>query len=206
MSDAPKPSLALDDLLTRAMAKQTPHKPRRKPTDTISPQELAAADKRMKERFTLPENWELVRVVALIHEETDTLLGNFTELKHKLTPGCRRLVRVNVPTEVQEFERVSGAHWLNPSPMTGKTDSVNAEEERDAVCDLSLPELGHVFAPAAMVTVKLVWGGISEVRLSDETRFFDKDKRTHLVLPEGLDVLEVMSLESKLKLREWLGL
>lgn len=204
MADTPK--LSLDDLLTRAMVKQTPKVTRRKPSDSITAKELAEADRRMKERFTLPENWEQVRIVALIHEETETLLGNFAEMRHKLTTGCRRLVRVSAPTAVSEFERVSGANWLNGTPIAARIEGANAEEEREAICDLHLPELGHVFAPAAMVTVKLLWGGISEVRLIDETRFFDKDKRQHLILPEGLDVLEVMSLESKLKLREWLGL
>lgn len=207
MAGADLPGLPdLDTLLTRAMAKQTPKKERRKPTDQFTAKEVAEADRRMKERFTLPENWEQVKTVALIHEETETLLGNFVEFRHKLTTGCRRLVRVNGPAPVGEFERVSGAHWLNAPSLDLRNEQAPAEEEREAICDIHLPELDHVFAPAVMVTVKLLWGGIARVELCEETRFFSKDKRVQLILPAGLDVLEGMSLDCKLKLREWLEL
>lgn len=206
-----KPALQLPDLetlLTRAVAKQTPHKPRRKPTDTITAKELAEADRRMKERFTLPQNWERTRVIALIHEETETFLGQFAEFVHKLTPGCRRLVRVTEPTAVGEFEHVSGAHWLNPAPMISRAaDTAEvAEEQREAIVDLHLPELDNVFSPTVEVSVHLLWGGIHRVELVNDTYFYSKDRRVHLCLPAGLDVLEGMSLDCKLKLREWLGL
>lgn len=202
MADLPD----LENLLTRALAKQTPHKPRRRPTDQFTAKEVAEADRRMKERFTDPKNWEQLRTVALIHEETETLLGNFMEFRHKLTTGCRKLVRVAGPAPVGDFERVSGSHWLNAPALDLRVEKAPAEEDREAICDIHLPELDHVFAPEVMVTVKLLWGGIARVELLDETRFFSKDKRVQLILPAGLDVLEGMSLDSKLKLREWLGL
>lgn len=206
MSDTPKPLMELDDLLTRAMARQTPHKPRRKAGDTIDPKELALAEKRIRERFTDPNNWTRSRNVALIHEETDTLLGNFVEYTHKLSVGvCRRLVRVSEPAPVQDVERVAGPNWI-AQPLAGKPDEVPAEEQREAICDLHLPEMDHVFAPAVMVQVTLRWGGIARVELCEETRFFNKDRKVQLILPEGLDVLEGMSLDSKLALRKWLGL
>lgn len=197
----------LEGLLTRAMAKQTPIKARRKPGDHISPRELAEAERRLKLRFSDPANWERVRTIALIHEESDTLLGNFAEYVHKLSSGCRRLVRVSEPAHVDGIERVAGNNWIaerlnNP---TKPADAV-AEEEREAIIDLHLPELDHVFSPQVMVTVKLLWGGVAEVRLMDETRFYSKDRRVQLILPEGIDVLEGMSLDCKLELRKFLGL
>lgn len=206
---AETPKLGLEDLLTRALAKQTPHKARRKPSDSISPKELAEAERRLKLRFLDPANWERTRTVALIHEETETLLGNFAEYKHKLSEGTRKLQRVTEPTAVQAIERVSGAHWV--TDYRDKIGAVRdlsaiAEEEREAILDLHLPEMDHVFSPEVMVTVKLIWGGIAEVRLTEETRFFSKDRRVQLILPEGIDVLEGMSLDCKLELRKFLGL
>lgn len=199
--------MELEDLLTKALARQTPAKIRRKPSDIITAKELADADRRMKERFTLPENWERTRTVTLIHTETETLLGNFAEYKHKLTTGCRKLIRVSEPAVIGDFEHVSGDHWLNAMPLSPrKPDGAVAEEDREAIVDLHLPELDNVFAPEVMVTAHLLWGGISRVELMDDTRFFSKDKRVQLILPAGLDVLEGMSLDCKLKLREWLGL
>lgn len=208
-----KPVMDLDDLLTRAMAKQTPQKPRRKATDTISPEELAQAERRIRARFTDPANWERSRNVVLIHvgeQGQETLLGNFAEYKHKLSTGvCRKLVREEQPTAVGEIEHVTGSNWLVERIQLDETKRIPgapAEEQREAIIDLHLPELDHVFSPEVMVLVTLLWGGVHRVELIEPTRFFSKDKRVQLVLPEGLDVLESMSLDSKLDLRKFLGL
>lgn len=206
MADAEKPK-DLQDLLTRAMARQTPVKPRRKPSDTISPKELAQAEKRLRDRFNDPANWERVRTVALIHDETETLLGNFEEFRSKLSVGvCRKLKRVEGPAAVDAIERVSGQQWLNPLPMEGRIDSLPAHEEREAIIDLHLPELDNTFASDVLVTVELHWGSIAKVILDDETTFKSKDGKVHLILPAGLDVREGLSLETKLRIKEFLGL
>lgn len=214
MTDAPKPLLDLDDLLTRAMAKQTPTKPRRKASDMLTPEEMAQAERRVLARWRDPVNWERTRNVMLIHvgeQGQETLLGNFIEYKHKLSSGvCRKLQRDETPTAVGEIEHVTGSNWLVERVQLDETKRVGtsppAEEMREAIVDLHLPELDHVFSPEVMVTVTLLWGGVSRVELMDDTRFFSKDKRVQLVLPAGLDVLEGMSLDCKLKLREFLGL
>lgn len=197
----------LEDLLTKAMVKQTPHKARRLPGGQVTLKELAAAEKRIREQFYSPDNWFKTRTVALIHEDTETLLGNFTEHHSKLEKTARRLIRVTEPCTVDAVEYVKGENWLNPVPI-GQPDKpeVAAEETRDAVCDLHMPEMDNVFAPAALVTVVLHWGSIARVELSDETRFFSKDRRVQLILPAGLDVREGLSLETKLRLKEFLGL
>lgn len=212
MSAAPKDFSDLNSLLTRALARQTSQKPRRKAGDLIDSKELTEAERRVKLSFLAPENWERTRVVALIHVREDgieTLLGAFEEYKHKLSRGvCRKLKRVETPVDVDKlaFEHVRGEHWLKPPEVRrAKPGGALAEEEREAIIDLHLPELDHVFAPDVMVTVHLRWGGIARVELMDETRFFDKDRRAHLILPAGLDVLEVMAPESKLRLREFLA-
>lgn len=197
--------LDLESLLTRAMAAQTPKKERRKPTDTITAKELAEAERRVKERFTLPENWQQTRTVALIHEESGTLLGNFNELVHKLSEGCRRLVRVEGVAKVDAVEHVTGDHWLNTQPLT-KVAHAPAEEDREAILDLHMPEMDNVFAPAVLINVTLHFGSVARVELCEETRFFSKDKRVQLILPAGLDVREGLSFETKVRLKEFLGI
>lgn len=199
------PLTDLEDLLSRALAKQTPQKPRRRPGDLIDAKELSQAEARVRARFYAPENWELKRTLVLVHEDSNTLLGNFEEHINKLMPTCRRLKRVERPATFATIEYVKGANWLaQPLGLTEREPSAVAEEHREAIIDIHLPELDHVFAPAVLVEVKLIWGGVSRVELMDETRFFSKDKRVQLILPSGMDVLEGMSMESKLKLREWL--
>jgi hypothetical protein len=211
---APKDFTVLDALLTKAMAHQTPKKERRRPDAFISPEELAAAEKKVLARWRAPENWERNRSVVLIHQDPntaqETLLGNFVEYKHKHSKGvCRKLVRDNTPAVVGEIEYVTGDNWLAKRvdlESLNKNPLAPAEETREAIVDLHLPELDHVFAPAVMVTVNLLWGGINRVELFEETRFFSKDRKVQLILPEGLDVLEAMSLDCKLELRKFLAL
>lgn len=202
MSDpAGKPSL--EDLLTKALVKLTPQKPRRKPSDSITPEELARAERRMRERFTDPANWERVRHVSLIHQETDTLLGNFAEYKHKLSTA-RKFMRVTEPAAVDSIEYVTGSNWLS-TPVHAQLPQ-EAIDERQLIIDLHLKELDNVFSPDVLVDIRLEYGGVARVQLCYETRFFSKDRREQLILPEGLDVLEVMSLDNKLELRKALGL
>lgn len=202
-----KPSVDLEDLLIRAMARQTPKPQRKKAGDSFTVKELADADKRIRERFYDPANWERRRTVALVHEESETLLGNFAEYVSKIARDCRRLVRVNEPTAVDGVEHVSGAHWI-AKPVSVQTVSVEApaEEVREAIVDLHMPEMDNVFAPAVMVSVVLHWGSVARVELTEETHFFAKDKRVHLILPDGMDVREALSLETKLRIKEFLGL
>jgi hypothetical protein len=205
----------LDALLTKAMARQTPKKERRRPEAQLTVEELAEAERKVLARWRSPENWERTRNVVLIHVsddgEQETLLGNFVEYKHKLSVGiCRRLVRDLTPAAVGEIEHVKGNNWLGQrmdlEELRKDKLAERAEETREAIVDLHLPELDHVFSPAVMVVVQLLWGGINRVELFEETRFFSKDHKVQLILPEGLDVLEAMSLDCKLELRKFLGL
>ena len=43
--------------------------------------------------YTNPDNWERTRGIALIHADTETLLGSFDEWTHRKIVNCRRLVR-----------------------------------------------------------------------------------------------------------------
>lgn len=199
--------MELEDLLTKALARQTPKKTRRKPGEQVTAKAIAEFDRKWKERFSLPENWTASRTVLLVHDESDTLLGNFQEYTHNLTTGCRRLVRVDKPSGIGDIERVSGDHWLYSAPFAKpEKPEFEAEETRPAIIDIHLPELDNVFAAGVEVDVVLTWGSITRVELLQETWFYGKDKRVQLSLPEGLDIREGLSLETKIRLKEFLGL
>lgn len=201
--------LDLQDLLTRAMARQTPMKPRRRPSDSISPEELAQAERRIRARFNAPESWKLRQNIILIHrtaDQTETILGNFEEYVNIYMADCRKLKRVERPAGFSgQIEYVTGANWLaDERPWGGKQAEAAAEDVTDAMLDLHLPELDHVFAADVLLSVTRIWGGIARVELCQETRFYSRDKRVQLILPDEMDVLEVMSWECKVKLREFL--
>lgn len=199
--------MELDDLLTRAMARQTPKPVRRKREDLITAKQLAEADARMKARFTDMANWTLTRTVALVHEESNTLLGNFEEYTHNLTTGCRKLVRVNAPAPVPTIEYVTGDSWLNrPDIDAPKPEEFAAEDEQEAIVDLHMPEMDNVFAPQVLVRVILHYGSVARVELMQETRFYSKDKRVQVILPEDMDVREGLSLETRVRIKEFLGI
>lgn len=201
-----KPAIDLQDLLTRAMARQTPKKERRRPDDQIDPKELAQAERRLRERFSLPENWVRVRSVALVHEATETLLGNFIEFKHKLSTA-RKFTRATGPEPVDAIERVNGSNWL-ADPVTHRPmkPEVPERDMREAMIDVHLPEMDNTFAKDVILDVHLHWGSIARVELLDETVFHSRDRKVQLYLPEGLDILDGMSLECRIKLKEFLKL
>lgn len=193
----------LEDLLTEALLSAVPKKTRNKDERIITAEELARAEKRMKARWADPANWTKQGFVALMHKETDTLLGNFEILTHNLTPGCRRLVRVEEPHSVSSYEYVSGDQWL--PEMHHEFKEAPENEQREIICNVHLKEMG-VFAPKVLLLVNIEHGGIARVELLDTTEFFDKAKRNALQLPQGLCVLEGMSFDNKIELRKELGL
>jgi hypothetical protein len=150
--------------------------------------------------YSLPENWKAGRTLALIHEETRTVLGNFREFLHKSEKGARRLERVNEPTVVQAVEYVRGKEWITEERPIPAPERWTAEREV-LLADLILPEF-NVAAHEVGVKVCLAFGGIARVELMEHTQFLSPDARTVQTFPAGTNVLEVMSLESKIELRK----
>lgn len=156
--------------------------------------------------YTDIANWRPERAVALVHkrEEVLTFLGNFREYFYDHLPGARQLRRILaddacVPDAVQIVE---GEWWLKPQgeelarPQRWVTEhplnlGITLKE-----CDLHCADVP--------VIVHLYHQGIARVVLAEEVRFTCPTRNTFLILPKGLDVLEGMSLESKLDLRRQL--
>lgn len=171
----------------------------------------AAAAKRKQERKAIspekprpqalyadPANWTRTRGIALIHAETRTLLGNFSEYVHVSVPDCRRLVREELPISVSAIEEVSG-EWGWTAPLQQHLESTLVTKELVLGVCLSAPEVNAI----AALRVQLQGAGILRVELVEDTHFGAQDQ--FLLLPAGTNILPVMAHHSKVNLREALA-
>ena len=157
-----------------------------------------------QERYTNAANWTRVRGIALIHEETNTLLGNFGEWVHKTEAGCRKLVREEGPVQIAGTERVSGSWWLPAEQVMEPRQSWHTKQSATLHVHL---EKCKLHAPDCALTVCLSYGSIARVELAADTTFAqaDSSEQQLVFLPAGLDILKEMSQDSKIALRLSLG-
>lgn len=149
--------------------------------------------------FTDPANWLASRGIALIHEETQTLLGNFREFTHRTEAGCRRLVHEAAPIAIDATELTD---WL---PTTLREEPTRAEPwhtRQTAILPLHLERLG-VQTPLAEVIAHLSYGNVARVELAVETQFFAAEGAPEqlLWLRAGINILPVLSQDTKINLR-----
>lgn len=151
-----------------------------------------------RESYENPASWRQGRIIALIHADTETVLGTFQESFH--STGARRLSRIEGPCAISASERVEGSWWLGaerrPEPRR------DWHEQRRCHVHLHLDILG-LRSPAVEVVVHLAYGGIERVELAEETQFAAEG--TLVWLPAGTNVLPVMSLDSKVATRIEMG-
>lgn len=169
----------------------------------------ADAEKRKRERRAInpekakpqalyadPDNWRRTRGVALIHRETRTLLGNFSEYVHVSVSDCRRLVREESPISVSATEEVSGEWgWTGPVKEDHLDSSLSVRELVLSVC-LDAPDVNAI----AALRVHLQGAGILRVELAEDTHFGSLDQ--FLLLPAETNILPVLAYHSKVNLRE----
>tara|TARA_R110000868_G_scaffold4713_2_gene29258 strand:+ start:2142 stop:2711 length:570 start_codon:yes stop_codon:yes gene_type:complete len=150
--------------------------------------------------FTDPANWERKRGLALIHAETGTLLGNFSEYLHKT--GARKLVREAEPISIAASETVSGSWWL---PATALPEEKRADfVKRSITLPLHLDTIG-IHSVGAQVDVYLApTGGVARVELAAETLFTGTKNAELVWLPASTNVLPAMSHDSKMAVRNLL--
>ena len=194
-------SLSLDDLWRTVR----PHiAAQRKEKEAAAIKRTAEPSSDTAALYANPDNWTRTRGIALIHAETQTLLGNFDEFIHNSVPNCRRLLRSERPCLVAATEQVSGNWWLGvdrrPEPKQVW------HERRPAILHLHLDKL-KVHSPACEVVACLSYGGIARVELAADTTFAQEDGKQEqlLFLPAGTNVLGEMSLDSKINLHAELG-
>lgn len=158
------------------------------------------------EKYSLPEFWIAGRKLLLVHEETQTALGAFQEYSHKTEKGARKLVRIeDVVHSISCLEYVRGDGWLGPREEELVCEPQRWAEEREIILPDLLLRSFDVHAEAVAVRVKLSYGGISRVELTDHTTFHSPDGKTALTIAAGTNVYEVMDLDAKVALRKELG-
>lgn len=153
--------------------------------------------------YSNPENWKRTRGIALIHQETQTLLGNFSEYIHRTVKGCRKLLREEGPLAVEAAEAVSGSWWLGEERKPVPRESWM--ERRSATMHLHLPAL-QIHAPACGLVVLLEYGGIRRAELAEDTLFAAEAGGSLISLPAGLDIYPAMDHDGKVRLRMEIGL
>jgi hypothetical protein len=193
----------LDGLLADALKQQSSRQTRVKATPSKDDKPLVKPAK-LTPGFYSPENWERSRTISLIHQPTNTLLGNFHELHYKPWPATRKLVRVEGPVPTEGTEFVTGDWWLQQE-VERHQDPQRWVETRAAILGITLAECG-LHCDAAEVRVRLEHGYVARVELAQDTRFTCPERNTFLILHAGLDVQGCMSLDSRLALKAELAI
>mgnify|MGYP003649982077 CR=1 FL=1 len=148
-------------------------------------------------KWTDPDNWVAGRGIALIHRDSNTLLGNFQELTHRHEAGCRRLVRADSPISILATEYTE---WL---PASTSTESVVAAEPSQKRVTIIIPiflDKLSATSPIVEVVVCLSYGNIARVELAVDTQFSGGDDSL-IELRAGVNILPVMAYDSKINLR-----
>ena len=187
-----KKQIVADRLEEKAEAKKP--KRIRTPDDLKPPSETSAL-------FANPDHWEQQPLgVAIIHEESDTLLGSFVEYIHKTVPKCKKLVRSESSLTVGRTERVSGDWWIE------KREEVEEDQpwhtKKMVVVDVLLASL-QCHSPAVQLIVHLSYGAMCRAELLEDTTFgqLEGTPEQLLFLPKGTNLLPVLSREAKINLK-----
>jgi len=144
--------------------------------------------------FADPDNWRQTRGVTLIHGPTQTLLGNFWELRHKTVPDARRLVRSAEPIPVTVLETVDfGVVQLDPM-----IPAHQALSHRVLTLDVQLATPA-VAAERVLLRVEYYEQWTARVVLLESTTFAEAGEI--LTLPAGVDILPGLTRECKRAVR-----
>lgn len=167
---------------------------------------LAAKAPKAPPKYSLAnsEGWQRTRGIALIHRDTDTLLGNFSEYVHLTIPSARKLIRESAPISVSATEYVEGSWWVaaerKPEPRQAW------HEVRQIILHVVLREL-RLHSPICELAVHLSYGAIARVELACDTLFAQTEgTEQFLELPAGTNILEMLDLEAKLAVRKEAGI
>lgn len=196
-------TLSLDDLFKEAKSvlraeREAEAKAKKKPKRKGHPERVVPS-----ELYSRPENWRPGRSIALIHEESATLLGHFREFLHVSVPECRRLVREDSPALVEAVEYVSGDWGYKAPPKFDHQDSTITSTRLEGQELLLLDPA--VRAASAEVSVVRQGAGILRIELVAATTFHARGLGDILQLPSGTNILPVLSPQTKQALREALS-
>lgn len=179
----------LEDLLNEALL-QAGQKTRKRFSPTYTERDPGS-----RVAWTDPAMWLLQGQVQLVHRESnvETLVGLFDEFTHQARKDARKLIASQRLGEaVPKIEYVTGDAWVGIQLETKrKTPDTKLQIVEDLILDMG------VSAPAVILEISLVGGGVSRAILTQTTRFEGFTPRTILTLPAGMDVLEGLTRGSK---------
>lgn len=189
----------LEECLAHALAHATPKKHRHSSLDP------KFSDLRVREEFAFPsDRWVRVRVFALMHQETNSLIGSYAEYRHVRFPDAKTWIHEEGIALVEGTVWVSGPQWVDwrDTPYEALQ---RALIEQEAILDLHLPEMG-VSALSARVIIMTNWGGLYRIELCEPTQFISPDHLRAITLPHRLNVMEALGVDSKLAAKAEVGL
>lgn len=190
----------LEALFTEAQLKST----RKRRRGTIDPDihaVTALAEARLRAIYSNPENWERVRGVALIDAESGTLLGNFSEYRHKTVPNTWDWKREHQPIAITGTKLVNG--YLG-AQLEQEVRDQSWEQETQVKVLVQLDEL-MLECPYVKLTVRTRFGGIIQARLVADTQFASASGNELLLLPAGTDIWRATSTDTKITIRKAVG-
>lgn len=193
------PATDLEDLFNDAMLAQAARNPKRaKVADPGLRHALDAAAKKMRELYTLPENWTRTRGVALIDRASQILVGNFSEYTHNTVPGTRKLIREHLPISIDATEVCDG--YLGEQ-MSMRLHGRSWTEHHLLSVDVWLDGL-MVGAPGVKLSVCTRLGVIVEVHLEEDVQMASANGGSILRLPAGTDIFYHLSTDTKTAVRK----
>ena len=190
----------LEDLYTDAMLNRKMRVARRQPDPSLR-NALDAASKRMHELYTLPENWERTRGVAIIDHSTHTLVGNFSEYQHRSISSAHKWIREHTPIAIAatlEMDGCLGAEW---NERFGR----QAWEQEHRTCLPVLLDELMVEAPSVELLLKTRLGVITRADLCTDTQFASMNGSMILRLPAGTNIWEACGVDTKAAMRRQVG-
>lgn len=203
MTDLPKPLTRLDEL-DDLLGENLRHLPRlrREPSKEEKRKDAEAAHKR--DEYTDPARWIVGRGIALVHKDSNSLIGNYREYTHYRVPSCRKLLLVKEPMIIDATEYREGSWWMEPLARE-RVAMTQWDTVRHEVIPLLLDRMG-VYSPASAVTIHLRFGGITRVELTQDCDFASPDGAELLHLTKGVNIYEAMAMEGKMALRREVAL
>lgn len=149
--------------------------------------------------YANPANWVKGRCIAVIHSDTQALIGNFQEWLHTSVPSARRLVKSPVPLSVTCVESVNWGIFAEQhmEPLAPRTEP--DPTQLTTTLALAFP----VTYPAeCSVAVHYQGGGTARVALTAPVNFTTLEGEV-LSLPCGIDILPCLDRPSKISLRAY---
>lgn len=163
-----------------------------------------------------PANWQEVATVKIVHQDASiaTLIGDFTEFRHKIYPSARKLIRGSFLSSLpQRIEYVSDRWYIEglaARPHTTQGLDLYFNVGGPVEIEGGFRSVGDDSTGKRYLRVCAVRGqGIARAQLGPvgenaggKWSFISHDGRSILFLQAGTDVLEGLTLAMKLKIKE----